>query len=305
MLVGSPWLGSTYPKHLKVNMVKSTVTTASTKTACSTRVDFIAVNYNGSRSSLRFIETALVALSAADAVNGSVVIVDNNSNLAEQQLLRDGTPKDERVHLLFENSNSGYFGGLNVGLSWLGKRNSSLDYVVAGNNDLEFHEQFVQRLVNAEFPCDVWVIVPDLITPSGMHQNPASVGRLSRLHLAKIDLYFTSYQFAKLLAKAREILPSRGRHRHEPKAGYIEHAVGACYILARSFLSTYRRLDDRVFLWGEETLIANQVRALGGRTWLAPELQVNHVGEASVGKMPKKKYYEIAKESYRIARPYS
>ena len=84
----------------------------------------------------------------------------------------------------------------------------------------------------------------------------------------------------------------------------IKRGIGACYVLTPCFFQHYQRLDDRVFLWGEEALLSHQVESAGGSTLYDPSIRVIHCESASVRFIQKRERYEIVKASYKIYKPY-
>lgn len=98
----------------------------------------------------------------------------------------------------------------------------------------------------------------------------------------------------------------RGR-RDNPlfqKEMYIYSGIGACYILTENFFNHYSKLDDRVFMWGEEALLAGQVAAANGKMLYHPDLIVHHEENASVKNIPWRATYNITRESYKIYKDY-
>ena len=75
---------------------------------------------------------------------------------------------------------------------------------------------------------------------------------------------------------------------------------GACYILTENFFKYFNVLDDRVFLWGEEALLAGQVASVGGKILYDPTIIVQHNESGSVAIIPSKQTYRITRQSYRI-----
>jgi GT2 family glycosyltransferase len=80
----------------------------------------------------------------------------------------------------------------------------------------------------------------------------------------------------------------------------IKRGIGACYVLTPRFFDHHKKLDDRVFLWGEEALLSNQVESVGGCTLYDPEIKITHCESASVRFIEKRARYEIVKASYKI-----
>lgn len=268
------------------------------------KINFIAVNYNNSRHTIDYIKSILLL---DELENYNVVIVDNASEQSDCAILKEYCSKLNNVNVqLIENkSNDGYFSGLNVGLDAVEKTSDSLS--VIGNNDLTFQPDFLVALRGLNYDKQTCVIAPDVVSADGRHQNPHCINHISRFRVFCYDMYFANYYFGKFLFWVMQklkkyVMPKSNEAWKEQQ--YIYMGIGACYILTENFFETYNKLDDRVFLWGEEALLAGQVSRANGKTLYVPSLVVHHFENASVSKIPSVKSYEITKKSYKIYRQY-
>jgi hypothetical protein len=79
----------------------------------------------------------------------------------------------------------------------------------------------------------------------------------------------------------------------EIKIGY-----GACYVLTHDFFSFYSKLDDSIFLYGEEFLFGNQIRTAKGVMVYLPVLKVRHFEHATSRNIGSKANYKITQDAY-------
>ena len=107
---------------------------------------FIFTNYN---NSLLSINAILSIWQIVDGEKPNIIIIDNNSELKEEELLRKflSENSDENLHFLFEENNVGYFRGLNIGIRYSKTLDTQFDYTVVGNNDLIFPNHFLKTLL--------------------------------------------------------------------------------------------------------------------------------------------------------------
>ncbi|WP_211472315.1 glycosyltransferase family 2 protein [Collimonas humicola] len=263
------------------------------------KVLFICVNFNGALVTEKFVASVQQLSNSHVGLHADSVVIDNASENSDYSALSEIVKKYENVKLIRSDKNLGYFGGLNLGLI-----NSDLhdyDYVMVGNNDLTFSPDFLSELSSRNYEPDVCVIAPNVITLDGYHQNPHCLGRVSGFRKFLYRLYFTDYRIAHLLTLvAGKLKASQGGRRNDAafESQNIHMGIGACYILPKAFFRHYARLDDSVFLYGEEALLAGQVMAVGGKTYYDHKLIVSHAESATLSKLPSKTTYEFAKESY-------
>jgi len=233
------------------------------------------------------------------------IVVDNASSISDFVALKVYCQKCKNVRLIGSPENLGYFGGLNTGL--LSLETATFDYIVIGNNDLTFDQNFLKELSTRSYPEDVLVIAPNVITRDGYNQNPHCVTRVSAFRKFLYQLYYINYGVACLLtwgAKASKVLRGGRRNEGAYKSQCIHMGIGACYILSKSFFRHYSKLDDSVFLYGEEALLAGQVMAVGGKIFYDSNLIVSHAESATLSKLPSKTTYNFAKASYPKYRPF-
>jgi GT2 family glycosyltransferase len=273
---------------------------------------FLHVNYNNSLLTINCIESILLAVSNLDQkdVEYEIVIVDNNSSVSEKNILTNymegnGYKYHDHIKIVYVETNLGYFRALNVALK-LSVRKSN-DFVIIGNNDLKFKENFLITLHNKIIQNDVFVLAPNIITLDGIHQNPHVVNRISLLRKIIYNIYFTNYYIALTIFKLTAILKIRKSEQDKldfEKEQNIYMGFGACYILTPAFFEKYRILDDSVFLMGEEALLAHQVRIANGKTLYCPDLVVFHEDHSTFKKIPLKDIYNITRQSFQIYKKY-
>jgi len=270
------------------------------------RVVFITAHYGRASDTLFYLESLDRQLPSPE--NFQVFVVDNGSSDEDARLLEEAVRARPHVTLLQSRENLGYFRALNFALAQIPDKTRSR--VVIGNNDLGFREDFVAVLSTIETPPSTLVLAPDIVTLDGYHQNPHRLRRLSSLKKFAMSVYFSNYGICRLI---RNVLVAAEKARpRRPQAGpgtaqFIHMGVGACYVLTEGFFSHFQKLDDRVFMWGEEALLAGQVSSAGGRIYYAPRLAAVHrttLRETKFKRDFSRREFRIVKESFRVYKEY-
>ena len=244
---------------------------------------FITVNYNNTKVTLEYIRSILNLKGNKDC---KIIIIDNNSEVNKFNNLKNKVEDNKKITLIRNKCNIGYFPGLNVGIRYIKNKEKSL--VVIGNSDLKFKNDFLIKLDNINYNRNVYVIAPDVITRDGFHQNPHYLYKVSKMKKMYFYFYFLNYHIAKLfniisLIRKKLWLLKKKKSRYDYKnESYIYQGIGACYILTENFFKIYRDLDDYVFLYGEEQLLANQVEKGNGKILYNPNVIVYHKEKASI-----------------------
>jgi GT2 family glycosyltransferase len=259
---------------------------------------FVAVNYNSSFHTIKYLQS-IVRL-RRNNYKIKVLIVDNASSAEDIQILEDAVAGQPDIKLVRNKENIGYFRALNVGLSTLHDNNSIF---IIGNNDIEFDDDFLVNLSAIEYGDNILVIAPNVITKDGFHQNPHCPERVSLFRRAGYWAYFSNYYVGQLLYWImQKIKKPRSAQCEETwnERRIIYMGIGACYILTENYFRYFKELDDRIFLWGEEAILAGQVGSVGGKILYDPTIIVHHNESGSVAAIPSKQTYKITRQSYRI-----
>ena len=266
-------------------------------------VGFVFTNLNQAEVTLKALESI-----EQNRINIKVscVVVDNNSTEIEKKLLEDGAANFPWAIIVFSETNLGYFKGLNLGIGKLRQIFLTFDYLVVGNNDLVFTNDFFSSLENdGENIRSKLVICPDLITLESEHQNPHIISGVSRFREVVWDLYFFNFYLARLIslvARCVKKWAERPDYKSHHREGFIYQGYGACYILTPLFFEVFEDLWSPGFLMGEEFYLAMQLETVQSQMYYWPALKVYHHDHTSVNKLPSKKLWEYSKEYHSIYR---
>ena len=232
-----------------------------------------------------------------------VYVVDNGSKPDELMLLRKLAENNPLVRVISNEKNIGYFAGLNLGISTARCDDPHSDWMIVGNNDLEFPADFCDRLEsNMDEFKSYSVVSPDIVTLDGEHQNPHVISNISTIREIFYDLYYSNYWLGKLIYKAAKLLPRVSRRGDEDQwriAQPIYQGHGACYLLSPRFFSQFTFLWAPTFMMSEEVFLSLQLRNVGEQVFYSPEIQVTHFWHGSLQNVPSRSRWEMAREAHR------
>ena len=265
---------------------------------------FVCTNYNNAH----FTVTAVDSLVAGDEPPCRIVIVDNASGADDVAILRALAARVPVVDLVLNAENIGYFPGLNVGIRRLRALQTGLDYAVVGNNDLEFPTEF-GRVLAAEMSSfqRYAVILPDIVTLDGVHQNPHIVDGISPLRELVYDAYYSNFVIAALITRATKTMGALARRkdasRHHERRD-VRGGIGACYVLTRLFLEEFGELAAPTFLMGEEYFLTRQLEERELTMRYEPALVIKHRCNGALDKLSSRKIWRFAQVAHRLRRSY-
>lgn len=265
------------------------------------KIIFICVNFNNWEYTKKFCESLLCQRGSGSDFLVRCSIVDNSSNKQDSENLRPFSSEYDWIDYVVAPRNLGYFGGLNYGLDRV--ENDEGDYLVICNNDVTVDSEFCSRLSSKKYAINIFAVCPDVITADGLHQNPHLSNKIGWFRRFKLDLYFSHYYVARLLAMILRLVRPVKTSPPQPTVGCEIHmGIGAIYVLTSEFLKRFKKLNFPHFLYGEEAYFSDQIHSAGGILWFDPDLRVLHAESASLSKVPKRIAYEYARSGYRSYR---
>lgn len=268
------------------------------------KLGYVCTNYNNSHFSV----SAARSLAANVGHEVYIVVVDNASKPDEKQILRDLEYDMDEVEIIFSPENVGYFSGLNLGIDRLRQVWPDIEWMLVGNNDLEFAPDFIDKLAaNTTRWADHSVISPDVLTVDGQHQNPHVISGISKVREAFYDLYYSNYQLGMLIHKIATRFPKLSDRADEEQwqtAQPIYQGHGSCYLLGPRFFRQFGRLWAPTFMMSEEYFLAKQLNDVGEQVYYDPAVQVIHHWHASLATLPNKRRWELARDAHREYRKY-
>lgn len=266
---------------------------------------FVFTNYNNSLDTIKTVDSIFQIKIDSPFI---IIIVDNNSNSDQVNILQDLKLKYPDVILILGKENIGYFKGLNLGIKYINNLNIKIKYLVIGNNDLYFPQDFYSNLILNQHSFDNYpVISPNIITEDGIYQNPHVINKISKFREIMFDLYFMNYTLARIIKKIAKItnyFTDRSDEQHHNKSQIIYQGHGSCYILTPIFFENFEELYAPTFLMGEELFLSLQLRQQNFQLYYESNVKIVHKWHASINNIPGKNIWKIAKESHKVYRKY-
>lgn len=268
------------------------------------KIAFVCTNYNNSGYTLG----AAASLFRNRGHDILMVAVDNASRPEEAEKLLAFAAAHPQMHVVLNKDNVGYFAGLNLGIQAVRMKDSAIEWVVIGNNDLEFPEDFCDRVVAAMATFRSHsVISPDIVTLDGMHQNPHVIESISTVREIFYDLYYINYYLGSFIYRLAKLFPRatrRGDEDHWQSAQSIYQGHGSCYLLTPKFFEKHGLLWAPTFMMGEELFLSLQLKRSSEQVYYSPTLRVTHHWHGSLQNLPSRRRWEMARDAHRQYRKY-
>lgn len=248
----------------------------------NTRYGFVVLHFNNHLDTIACVNSIFGKIRREDY---HVVIVDNASSNNSFDLLTQEYGGRQRISLVRNGENRGYSGGNNVGIRTL--REMGVSQIIIATNDTEVLSPNLLDEFDKVESSDVGIVGTDILTPEGIHQNP-------QYHRPTL-LYFLNLHFYApwiwMRSKVYRWLPFIERRRRKSIANSIKqlddapavagaHSVymlhGSFLYLTKNYINQIGLLDEHLFMYGEEDLMAWNCEKHGLKRMYLPSLKVLH-----------------------------
>lgn len=225
-------------------------------------IPVILLNYNSTDDCRKCISD----LQKQRGVDLEIIVVDNCST-EENRVTIEKLCQEPKCTFIANTRNAGYNAGNNVGLRYAAEK--GYEYALIANPDMEFPQtdtiiKMISIIENAE---DIVALGTDIITKEGIHQNP---------RLYKQQKWYRSFNWISDFIKKPNKNEEPNWIESPDKSHYCNGLNGCCLLLRLSFVKNIGYFDERIFLYGEEAILARQVEFAGKKMYYASNIQVVH-----------------------------
>lgn len=229
----------------------------------------VILNYNSTKDTKKCISY----LQKQNYNEFNIVVVDNNSPDYEQLKELKAFCREQGVEIILSDKNGGFSAGNNIGI----RRAIDLHakWVLIINPDVEIRDpNYVSYIMDeCEKWNDVGVIASKILLPNGYNQNPMR-------ELTAAEEIFFPIEFVK------QKLGKSDNYKTEEVTGICEKVSGCCFFASIEFLKQNNLLDEKVFMYCEEPILAKSLVSNGYKALYIDEVVAFHQhfrGEKSDG----------------------
>lgn len=204
-------------------------------------------------------------------------IIDNASSDDTQnylQTLKINNPLCAKFRFILNPINRGFAAGCNQGI-----KEAKSDYVLLFNPDAKMFPKTMSELVAAaERHLGAGVVGGKILNENGTIQ--ASVSKLP----TPLAYAGGRLQLQKIFSKNKKINALLRYDFDYEREALVPSVKGAIFLITPTALEKVGMLDERFFIWFEETDYCNRVGRAGLKVIYTPRAKVMHVGLASMKK---------------------
>ena len=238
------------------------------------KVAVIIVNYNDVDDTEKYVNT----ITKYDVIN-RIVVVDNQSTTTGtfEKLQR---LESDKVKVIKSDKNGGYDYGNNFGIKYLQNVNEEYDYYIISNPDISVTEDAIKHCLNvAENDSKIGVIAPRMFNKEN---NP--IRRSSwKMRTFWLDVVHSTRLleiiFYKVLRNGEYL-----EKDYEKEILEVEAISGAFFVIKSSVLQEIGLLDEDVFLFYEEDILAKRIAEKGYKIISLNSEKFIHYESQTIGK---------------------
>lgn len=251
-------------------------------------VAVVLLNYN----SFSDCQKCILLLKEQEQIRLNIIVVDNCSSRETDKL--QAFCAEHGCTFIQSRENRGYSAGNNIGLKYSEK--ISCSYAVIINPDMEIRDRdYISRAVHImEEDSSIAALGTDIVNLHGQHQNPMREVSFWE------EIFWPAELIGNRLRKGR--LPYVENYS---RSGYCYKLSGCCLFLRIDFLKQNGYLDEGVFLYCEEPILAAAVKKAGMREYYCAELCAVHAHRESEKGNSAKRLTEFYKSRSYYLKNYS
>jgi GT2 family glycosyltransferase len=200
----------------------------------------------------------------------NVQVVDNSSTDDTVPLLQAQFPT---VRVIANNENRGFAAANNQAL-----RQTRARFVLLLNPDTVIHDGAIDALGRfLEDHQDAWAVGPAILNADGSPQE--SGVQFPSMWNIVCETFFLDRIFpeSRLFGRHKELYEDQTKPR---AVGYVQ---GACLMVRWGAIETIGPLDERFFMYFEETDWCYRMAQAGGKVYHCPDAKVTHFGAGELG----------------------
>ena len=254
-------------------------------------VSAIIVSYRNEEMTCKYVNQELSKCPEVD----HIIIVNNGATKESNDNLHTSIPNSEistgneyngsKVIILYNEDNQGFARGNNQGTYFV-ERFIHSKYILFSNDDIIINDtDVISHLINRRANDNsIGCFAPKILKPDGNTQGAFTYWSLWKRYML-YTIYPISMRWAPNLLKKRNEKRSK-----QLVSGFYNTLVGCFFMVELSDYIRVGMMDNSTFLYREEEILAERMKAIGKRCYYEDSVSVTHLGGQSSYKESKRQY---------------
>lgn len=241
-------------------------------------LSIIIINYKNEKKTISFVQNELSKISLPHII----IIVNNEATTESDEILVkelqavliseiSKTPISALIFVISQSENLGFAKGNNLGVEFVTKHFEITHFLFTNNDILFISENVVESLFN-KLGClddNIALIGPKVIGLDGENQSPES-------YIPFWNRYIWMYWMTPFLSSSKKKKLFKLDDTQTAKEGVYYKVMGSFFIVKRADFVKCGMMDPNTFLFGEEIILSERLKAIGKKIYFFPEVTVLH-----------------------------
>lgn len=224
----------------------------------------VILNYNSYEDSMKCAKL----LKQQTYKNLIIAIIDNKSTDNSKEMLTTFC-KEQDVLFVQSGTNKGFSAGNNVGLKKAAELGCEYGLIINPDVEIKDKDYVKKAIAKMDSNKNIAVLGSDVINMQQKHQNP-----MRELNFFENTFWFVMLVISKIVKKDIYV----GDYK---KSGYVHKVSGCCFFVDMEYMKKDNYLDDNVFLYCEEPILAARVKRAGKKEYYYSDIKAYHMHKAS------------------------
>jgi len=229
-----------------------------------------------------------------------ILVIDNGSKNGSGEKIKAKYNYCPNIEVLILNKNLGFAKGNNVGFDYA-KNKLNSNFIILLNNDIIIKQKdFIHNLYHKYDEQKFHVLGPNIISlKDGLHQNPQKITPITKKEVQRLIFKYSIYQILNrlnietpilnLYRSLKYFLSTDDTEKNRKNLWLTEledvQLHGSCLIFSPDYISKYKGIYSKTFLYMEEDILFYIARKENIRMLYTPELEVFHKEDSSTDKL--------------------
>lgn len=233
---------------------------------------FLIVNYNDYKSTKHLIDNIKNYTCLEE-----IVVVDNYSREDQIELLT--TMKEKNVTVLFNESNLGYSGAINVGAKYLIEKYKKCNIIVSNSDIVIMSEEDLICMLKYLNKKEIGIVGPQILERGFILKGRKDVS-------INYDIMSVTPLIKNLINDDKL---NYDDSYYEGDTSLVDVISTCFFMISSETLKKINYMDENVFLYYEDFIMCNKIRNLGLSVLLCNDVRIKHLYSVSVDKNFKNK----------------
>lgn len=235
------------------------------------KTGFVIIHYNDYESLLQLVENV-----KDYQVLDKIIIYDNHSSEDIQKKIKE--LQGDKIDVVISKKNGGYSYAINEASKYLVKELGNCNIIISNSDIILNKEEDIKELIGLLDNKEVGLVVPTILEQGHLNRgwkNPSPILD-SLMNLVYIHKFFR-----------KKFIFYKEKH-YSNRTSMVDVASGCFFLIKSNVLKEINYLDENVFLYYEENILAKKLRNIGKHTLLSNDILVVHNHSISIDKSLKK-----------------